>query len=450
MSCMLTEINIDGLVGPSHHFGGLGVGNVASHAHQNKVSHPRQAALEGLQKARMVALLGVPQFVLLPPLRPRLDLLSALGFRGTVQEQLDTARMMAPRALSAAYSSAFMWMANAATITPSSDSADGTLHCTPANLISSWHRGSEASERALQLSSLLGAIDNKLIHQPLPSILPLRDEGAANHMRLCDLSGQIGFNVFVHGAEEDGDDGQLTKRFLPRHTLAASQSIARRHYLANDRTFFLQQHPLAIDAGVFHNDVISTSCDHLLLQHEFAFLNGEVELLRLESQFEQVCGQPLLRIIVSDSELPLADAVRSYLFNSQLLRRVSGADSLSDSPSYILICPHHCEEIPTAAKLIDRWLADPNLPIDEVRFVRLTESMANGGGPACLRLRMMLEPQDVQRISSKYRLTTELFDKLSATIEKWYPQQLSFADLGNSDFAAELVHIDTNLRMDLA
>jgi succinylarginine dihydrolase len=447
---MLTEINIDGLVGPSHHFGGLGVGNVASHAHQNKVSHPRQAAVEGLHKAQLVASLGIPQFVLVPPIRPRLDLLSELGFQGTIPQLLDAARTTAPRALSAAYSSAFMWMANAATVTAASDSADGHLHCTPANLISSWHRGSEATERAMQLNSLLGALVKKQIHRPLPSILPLRDEGAANHMRLCDHSGHIGFNVFVYGADEDGAESQTTKRFLPRHTLAASQSIARLHQLASERTFFLQQHPMAIDAGVFHNDVIATSCDHLLLHHERAFLNGDSELSRLESQFEQACGRPLLRIIVSDTELPLTDAVRSYLFNSQLLRRSAGTARSSNSPSYILICPHHCEEIPTAANVITRWIADPNVPIDAVRFVRLAESMANGGGPACLRLRIMLESDAVQRLSSKNRLTTELFDKLNAAIEKWYPESLAFEDLGNSDFVAELQQVDAALRAIMA
>ena len=175
-------------------------------------------------------------------------------------------------------------------------------------------------------------------------------------------------------------------------------------------------------------------------------MNGEAELSRLESQFEHACGRRLLRLFVSDAELPLADAVRSYLFNSQLIRRNLGDARASDSPSYILICPHHCEEIPTAAKLISRWIADPNIPIDEVRFVRLSESMANGGGPACLRLRMMLEPDDVQRLSSKNRLTTELFDKLSAAIEQWYPKSLSFDDLCNSAFTAELAHIDAVLR----
>lgn len=445
---MLTEINIDGLVGPTHHFGGLGVGNVASMEHRNDVSHPRQAALEGLQKAWLVASLGVPQFVILPPLRPRLELLSELGFRGTIQEQLNAAREEAPRGLSAAFSSAFMWMANAATVTPAMDSADQRLHCTPANLISSWHRSSEAAERASQLEDLLVGIKSKQIHRPLPSILPMRDEGAANHMRLCDRSGRVGLNVFVHGDNENGSDeiAPLPKRFLPRHTRAASQAIARLHQLPTERTFYLQQNPLAIDAGVFHNDVIATSCDHMLFHHEFAFANAGSELSRLETTFENVCRGPLQRIVVSEAELPIVDAVRSYLFNSQIVRRGLNSENNSDSQRYTLICPHHCEETPTAAKLIARWVEDPCIPIDEVRFVRLAESMANGGGPACLRLRMMFDPNDLQRLSSKNRLTIELFDKLCAAIEKWYPKSLAIADLCNSDLIAELQQIDVVMR----
>jgi len=157
-------------------------------------------------------------------------------------------------------------------------------------------------------------------------------------------------------------------------------------------------------------------------------------------------GQPLQRLVISNAELPLADAVRSYLFNSQIVRRNSLTRKMSDSPSYVLVCPHHCEENPSTSKLIASWLADPRVPIDEVRYVRLSESMANGGGPACLRLRLMLESEDVPRLSSKNRLTAKLFDRLSAAIEKWYPRSLSAEDLCNSEFVTELKQIDSVLR----
>jgi succinylarginine dihydrolase len=248
-------------------------------------------------------------------------LLSDLGFRGTLQQQLTAALHQSPQALSAAFSSAFMWVANAATVTPTIDSADGRFHCTPANLLSSWHRGSEASERRTQLEILLAGLGDKaVVHPPLPAIVPLRDEGAANHMRLCDPSGRIGFNVFVYGENESERRAAHTQSFFARHTRAAAEAVARKHQLPSDRTFLIQQHPRAIDAGVFHNDVIATSCDHLLIHHQYAFIDAEAELQRLETRFHQQCEHALLRIEVSDDELPLADAVRSYFFNSQIIR----------------------------------------------------------------------------------------------------------------------------------
>jgi len=60
------ELQLDGLVGPTHHFGGLSVGNLASMRHAGWQSRPRQAALQGLAKMRQVLALGVPQAVLPP------------------------------------------------------------------------------------------------------------------------------------------------------------------------------------------------------------------------------------------------------------------------------------------------------------------------------------------------------------------------------------------------
>ena len=437
----MIEINIDGIVGPTHHFGGLGVGNVASMENQDQASHPRQAALEGLQKAWLVASLGVPQFVLLPAHRPRLSLLTELGFRGAAEEQLVAANSSAPRALSAAYSSAFMWMANAATVTAASDSMDGRLHCTPANLISSWHRASEAIERAPQFESLFANLSTTQIHSPLPSILPLRDEGAANHMRLCDPSGRIGFNLFTYGVDEDAAANEQPRKFLARHTLAASRAVARLHQLDPNRTYFAQQHPRAIDAGVFHNDVIATSCDHLLLHHEFAFLNGENVLQRLEADMRRECERPLLRLVISNSELPLEDAVSSYFFNSQIVKP-SNTKGQASSPRYVLICPHHCQEVKSASKLIERLIDDSEVPINEVKFVRLAESMANGGGPACLRLRVMLDEGEVERLNPKMRLTAKLFERLSSVIENFYPESLTARDLYQPVLLEQLERIE--------
>jgi succinylarginine dihydrolase len=429
---MLIEVNVDSLVGPTHHFGGLGVGNIASIAHGDTLSSPRQAALEGLAKAWLVAGWGVPQFMLMPPLRPRLDLLSRVGFRGGVNEQLHDAWEQAPRLLSAALSSSFMWTANAATVTPGVDSRDGLTQITLANLISSWHRAAEPSERMVDLERLCGDVESIAIHRPLPGIVPLRDEGAANHMRVSDSSGLRGLNIFVYG---DDDTGSVPPgRFMARHSRAASESIARVHGLRRDHTFFLQQHPAAIAAGVFHNDVIATSHEHLLLHHELAYWQAEARLGEIESTFREVAGLPLQRVCISDDELPLASAVSSYFFNSQILTpRLAG-----EQPRMVMLCPRQCETDRHVRALLDRLVADPQIPIEHVQFVGLGESMANGGGPACLRLRLPLMQGEVERLNAQYRLDAALRDRLEAVVRQWYPVRLTAADFADRAFLAQV------------
>jgi succinylarginine dihydrolase len=232
---MVVEVNIDALVGPTHHFGGLGVGNLASQEHAYRVSSPRQAALEGLKKASLLASLGIPQFMLLPPVRPDVDFLRQLGFQGSLQEQLTTAFQSDSRALSAVFSGAFMWAANSATVSAAADTADGCLHMTPANLISSWHRASEASERAAELGRLFSNYQDFRMHAAVPAIVPLRDEGAANHMRLCDRQGFHACNVFTFGSDNPRESHS---GFFPRQTRAACEVIARQHGLDSASTFY--------------------------------------------------------------------------------------------------------------------------------------------------------------------------------------------------------------------
>ncbi len=223
------------------------------------------------------------------------------------------------------------------------------------------------------------------IHNALPPLVPLRDEGAANHMRLCDDSGEIGFHVFVYG----DDDRCRQGAFMPRQTLAACQAIARLNQLKPERTFFLEQHPAAIQAGVFHNDVIATSHRSLLLMHELAFWQADAELARLKDAFQRATGSALNLIVVSNGELSLNDAVRSYLFNSQLITPAA------DPQAMILICAAQCERMPQVRSLIEGLIASADNPITDVRYVSLEQSMSGGGGPACLRLRLSLPATEI-------------------------------------------------------
>lgn len=456
---MLIEINIDALVGPTHHFGGLGVGNVASQEHAFGVSNPRAAALQGLRKAALVASLGVPQYLFLPPRRPRVDWLQRLGFAetdpdhqltGDLTAMLQAALRVSPQIFSAAFSSAFMWAANAATITPAADALDAHTHITPANLSSSWHRALEPEERIDDLRSLFAHSLKTQIHLPLPNIFPLRDEGAANHMRLCSADGLQGVHVFVYGKSVYDSDSQSEETsvagFLPRQTRAASQAVARLHALPAERVFFLQQHPQAIAAGVFHNDVIATSHQNLLLYHQHAFHDAGRELAEIEVAFQQATGTDLIRVEISNQELSLADAVRSYFFNSQIVTPTAGPAG-QDSPRMVLICPTACSQITVAQKLIERLLADPHIPIDDVRFVDLHQSMAGGGGPACLRLRVPLTDDAVASLPANRRLGPALEQRMADAIERYYPEKLVLDDLCHAEFIRDLSEIPNKLAL---
>jgi len=424
MTTSQVEINIDGLIGPTHHFGGLGVGNLASLESQNQVSNPREAALEGIAKLETLAGLGGEQFYLPPLERPNWRWLESMGFAGQRQDVLQRCLDEAPNILSAAYSSAFMWTANAATVAPSCDTTDGKLHIVPANLCSNLHRGQEASERRDQLRTMFAPISNSQVHEPLPSVVSLRDEGAANHMRLCGLNGQKAVHVFVHGPIRG-------TKFMSRQTELASRRVANCLHLRNEDCVFVQQTQLAIDAGVFHNDVIAMSHRNLMIYHEHAFAGSESTVEMIREKFIAKTGLPLIALGVSESELALQEAVRTYLFNSQLV----SLDSQNQKQGMELICPSQCEASKTVQALIKRWIHDDANPIQSVRFLPLNQSMRNGGGPACLRLRATLSPEQVKSLSTTFRTNDSRIARLNAIVKHEYPASLHYSDLARLDFA---------------
>lgn len=424
---MLREVNFDGLVGPTHHFGGLGVGNVASRANRDRVSRPRDAALEGLEKAWLIAQLGVPQVLLPPLLRPNRELLRSLGFSGSLAAQLKAAYETEPQLLSAAMSASAMWSANAATVSPVTDTADGRLHITPANLISSWHRAQEASERMEMFRTLWSGCNDVVVHDPLPAIVPLRDEGAANHLRLCDATGEHGIEIFISG--DDASGSVATRRFMVRQTWATGTSLLRLHQLKPECTFQLQQSASAIDAGVFHNDVISTAHEHLWFVHETAFENLDLCLADIEAAFLRQAGRALKVVVVGLDELSLAAAVQTYLFNSQIVT-LPKADPREPS-RFHWIAPHQCKITLETEHLLRRWERDSELSIEKVHFVALQESMANGGGPACLRLRISLNREQLASLPPRLFLDAEQYHRVHDWIVKWYPEQLTLRELAD-------------------
>ncbi|MEM7577708.1 MAG: N-succinylarginine dihydrolase [Planctomycetota bacterium] len=415
------ELNFDGLVGPTHNYAGLAPGNLASALHKAQPSNPRAAALQGLDKMRTLHDLGVPQAVLPPPLRPHVEVLRQLGFTGDDAKVLDHARRDAPHLLAAAGSASSMWTANAATVSPSADTDDGRLHFTPANLTAALHRSIEPPATATTLRELFPDKTQFTHHAPLPAAVGYGDEGAANHTRLTPGFGQPGVEFFVHG-------GMDSHRFTPRQGLEASKAVARLHGLDPERCVFAAQHPEAIDAGVFHNDVIAVGHRHVLLYHEMAFADEAGTLAALRRAWARCDGEMELCLLrIADAALPLADAVASYLFNSQLVTRADG--------SLVLIAPLECSEQPATRTVIDQLVGGPG--IDDVVFVDVRQSMHNGGGPACLRLRVELTEAQQSAMHPGVRFTPSLEAELRAWVETHYRDRLVADDLADPDLRVE-------------
>ncbi len=383
----LVEINFDGIVGPSHNYAGLSLGNLASTRNAFQVSHPRAAALEGIEKMRANLALGLNQGIFLPHPRPDRAWLAELG---TNIEDADSA--LAANAMSASA----MWAANAATVSPAPDTADCKCHFTIANLRTMPHRSHEWPWTLAQLQ-IAFANQAFCVHPPVPGVFG--DEGAANHMRLATSHDRPGIELFVHG--------RTGGAFPARQHVEASKAVARFHRLDPERTLFVEQSPEAIAAGAFHNDVVAVASGPVLFAHEKAFADRD--------QVIGQCGEllPGFELVeVSDSEVPLTDAITSYLFNAQLVSPPDG--------EMTLILPSEARETPTVWNWIERHLAG-NGPIRRVEVVDVRQSMANGGGPACLRLRVVADPATVD---PRFSVDAARLDRISELVARCWPAEI--------------------------
>jgi succinylarginine dihydrolase len=408
-------MNFDGLIGPTHNYAGLSFGNVASSAHGGGVSHPRAAALQGLAKMEAVAALGLPQGFLPPLARPAPHVLRELGFEGDDDSVLAQAARHDPVLLAQVCSASCMWTANAATVTPSCESHAGRVHLTPANLRAQFHRSIEPPETATLLKAIFPG-EAFVHHPPLPASDQFGDEGAANHTRLATDEGVV--HLFVHGVEQRRANAPGPRRFPARQTLEASQAVARMHGLRDDQVVMAQQHPDVIDEGVFHNDVISVGTGNVLLYHERAFLDGDSVIDQLRDRL----GSDFLPLQVTQEDLPVRQCVSTYLFNSQLLEL--------DEGSMVLVMPIECESDEQVGRVCQRWCAS-DTPINRVITMDVRESMRNGGGPACLRLRVPLNEAERAMVHPGVVLTPDRAESLRAWITRWYPESLHPGDLAD-------------------
>ena len=414
------EANFDGLVGPTHSYSGLSFGNVASQSNAASVANPRSAAKQGLRKMKALADLGFLQGVLPPHERPSVRMLRSLGFTGSDHQIIVQAAAQAPELLAAASSASAMWAANAATISPSSDTPDARVHFTPANLSSKLHRAIEAPTTARMLRAVFANPHHFAFHEPLVGTPALGDEGAANHTRFCSSYGDAGIEFFVYGRSEYRG-GPQPARFPARQTHEASAAVARLHGLRAEATVFAQQHPDVIDAGVFHNDVIAVGNRDVLLCHETAFVDQQAVYAELRDKMAR--HGALLRIVeVPTSAVSVQDAVSSYLFNSQLLTRADGKN--------VLVVPKECRDNSRVAAYLDALTAQHDV-IDEVLMFDLRESMRNGGGPACLRLRVVLSDAECAAVNPLIWINDTRFAILDAWIDRHYRDRLTDADLAD-------------------
>ncbi|HEX8573970.1 MAG TPA: N-succinylarginine dihydrolase [Allosphingosinicella sp.] len=389
----LAEINFDGIIGPSHNYSGLSLGNIASATHKGLVSHPRAAALQGLAKMRHNLRLGLAQGLLLPHRRPDRAWLAELGTG--VEQVSDSLRP-------AAFSASAMWAANAATVSPGPDTADGRCHLTVANLRTMAHRSHEWPETLAQLRLAFADEAHFAVHPPVPATFG--DEGAANHMRLCASHGEPGVEVFVYGLRGGP--------FPVRQHEEASRAVARLHGLDPERSLFVAQSEAAIAAGAFHNDVVAVANENLLFAHEQAFEDRPSFYAELKRRLPEV------EIVeVPASSVSLEDSIRSYLFNAQLVTLAGGGMAL--------ILPEEARETPSVWAWLQAMIAG-NGPIRQLFVVDVRQSMANGGGPACLRLRVVADPADVD---PRFLADEAKLDRLAALVDAEWPERIEPGDL---------------------
>ena len=416
------EINFDGLIGPTHNYAGLSAGNLASLTNAGAVARPRQAALQGLGKMRTLMDLGVAQGFFPPPLRPTTTVLRAAGFVGDDADVLAAAAGEDPALFRAACSASSMWTANAATVIAEADSEDGRLHLVTANLASMLHRAVEAEDTHRLLRRLFADPDRFAVHAPLPLGALFGDEGAANHMRLTRSHGAAGLNVFIHGRPRGGG-------FPERQAERASQAVARLTGLAPERTAFVLQDGDAVQTGAFHNDVVAVANESVLLAHPEAFDNPKALFARIREHLPEAA-------IIEVEGVSLADAVATYLFNSQIVTLPGG--------EMALILPSETRDNAQVWDALHRALARSGA-IAKVVVVDVRESMRNGGGPACLRLRVPASDAARAAIHPGYLLTPARWDALAALVERLWPETVAPGDLLDPDLWATAQRIDEAL-----
>ena len=242
-----------------------------------------------------------------------------------------------------------------------------------------------------------------------------------------------GVQLFVYGRHAFAKNQPLRTKFPSRQSYEASLAISRLHQLDESQVVFAQQNPKIIDAGAFHNDVVSVGNLDTFFMHEEAFENKAEVKAELQRKFQQLQPTSVERYLhfveVPTDMVSLESAVTSYLFNSQLLQ-------LPDQQGMTLLLPQESRENDQVFTYLE-WLKEQSTPIKEVKFVDVRQSMQNGGGPACLRLRVVLTQEELDATNSKFILNDQLYAELKSWVERNYREQISPDDLADPNLARE-------------
>jgi succinylarginine dihydrolase len=428
------ELSLSTLPAPTHHFAGLAFGNLASEIHAGKISSPKKAALQSLERIFYLYSRGFPQIIIPPQKRPDFKFIKEQGLDLKNIKNL-LADKNSRKRLSIASSSSSMWQANAATISSSLESSDKKVHFTPANLKSNLHRALELEESTAILKKVFNDSSYFTCHEAIDFEFYGGDEGAANHTRISESHSSPGLDFFVYGYSQPNK--AKTGSRPRRQSLESQKQIIINHKLNPERIIFAKQNPEAIEAGVFHNDVISTGNENFFLYHELAFEDTEKTLDEINEKYLKLNPtKPLILIKISESELSLAEAVSSYLFNSQILSKPDG--------SMLLLAPEESRLNQRSNAVIERVLNSQENPISEVKFIDLKESMSNGGGPACLRLRVPLHEEAFKAINPRYIFNEKTYQVLKDCINEYYRDSLILDEIYTEKFLEETEKIYRN------
>ena len=187
-------------------------------------------------------------------------------------------------------------MANAANMIPKTDTKTKIHQIIPANMHATQHRKSETKMNQYWFKKLFSGIQIQ-IHSQINN----NDEGAANNIRLWHKGSSL--QIWVHGHNES--------TFPSRQTVGSIDEI--KQISQPNHTFYLQQNLTAINAGVFHNDVISFGFENKLFCHQHAYESQSNQLKKIQEMFESITNHNLVIEIVNEENLSLSECISTYL-----------------------------------------------------------------------------------------------------------------------------------------